>query len=64
MLDTTLAFGLNVRPLEKFKGNLYLDGTFSPYDFKMGAYLLTSKQKEKISCPKKRELGTIEQTKN
>jgi hypothetical protein len=26
-------------PLEKFRGSVYLDGVFSPYAFKIGAYL-------------------------
>ncbi|EGR27565.1 hypothetical protein IMG5_194280 [Ichthyophthirius multifiliis] len=59
-LNTQVQIGLGLKVLEKFAGQVYIDGNFSPYAFKIGAYLNLSLQKENKVCGKnnKRYLGT------
>ncbi|EGR29826.1 hypothetical protein IMG5_148100 [Ichthyophthirius multifiliis] len=57
LLDTSITFGLSLRPLEKFKGSLYIDGYFNAYDFTLNAYLTILNQKESVNCQEKRLLA-------
>ncbi|EGR32658.1 hypothetical protein IMG5_075230 [Ichthyophthirius multifiliis] len=55
LFDTGLTVGLTLEPLNKFKGSIYLDGQFTPYYFKIGAYKGKIDLKEQQNCLDKKK---------
>ncbi|KAL4495228.1 hypothetical protein ABPG72_007335 [Tetrahymena utriculariae] len=65
-LETSLMLGLKLKVLENFQGQLYIEGSFKPYNIEIGIYYKSIISLEKISCDlsRRRNLGQFSSISN